>query len=303
MPKIIPLQNLEDNRNKVTIIDETANDEQYPSSKAVYKELSVLHNMFVTNNGTNMLNPKYIQRSLPKPDIPNEGELDWGDDTGTNCWASSGKMEVSGYTTLSCQRKSPTSGNRELLPVHWVEWSLDEDTGNLVDTISVTKKGNHRTSPEVLYVSVYFDDNALSEELAIVVGTALVPYEPYTEDAHKKVLSTNFLPEDDGYIVNRVSKDDLINHRLNVNHNNVYCVSGEDVIIDTITSELNDVWKAQEVTIVADGRVTMKYGNGILLNGRTDFSMKTGDTLTLLNVWAGNRSRWVEKCRSINNNE
>lgn len=39
MAKIIPLQNLEDNRNKVTIIDETVNDEQYPSAKAVYDSL------------------------------------------------------------------------------------------------------------------------------------------------------------------------------------------------------------------------------------------------------------------------
>jgi hypothetical protein len=88
-----------------------------------------------------------------------------------------------------------------------------------------------------------------------------------------------------------------------VSHNNVCCLSGENVVINTITNEVFDVWKSQEVTIVADGTITVKYGSDILLNGKSDFNMKTGDTLTLLNVWIGNRSRWVEKCRSVNNND
>jgi hypothetical protein len=40
MPKIIPIHDIEDKSNKVTVIDDAVTDEQYPSAKAVYDALS-----------------------------------------------------------------------------------------------------------------------------------------------------------------------------------------------------------------------------------------------------------------------
>ena len=43
MPKIIPIENIEDIRNKVTSLEGSLTDEQYPSAKAVSDALTNCH--------------------------------------------------------------------------------------------------------------------------------------------------------------------------------------------------------------------------------------------------------------------
>lgn len=54
MPKIIPVEKIEDIRNKVTEINNEINDEHYPSAKAVVNEINNLYD-YTNNNVTNAL--------------------------------------------------------------------------------------------------------------------------------------------------------------------------------------------------------------------------------------------------------
>ena len=86
---------------------------------------------------------------------------------------------------------------------------------------------------------------------------------------------------------------------IDVTYSNVFSVN-DGVEVTGLKTSFGDVYYTQEVTLVANGSVTVKNTSTLKLNGGVDFAMGMCDTLTLVKLWVDSGTRWVEKSRSVN---
>jgi parallel beta-helix repeat protein len=69
--------------------------------------------------------------------------------------------------------------------------------------------------------------------------------------------------------------------------------------ISAITLENMDVYTSKEITLIADGVVTIKNTSEIKLKDGIDFSMNLYNSITLVRAWVSNGIRWIEKSRTV----
>lgn len=155
-----------------------------PGAEGLLETMQEIESSFDSNTSVNLLDLDAVERDRSLPGY-NDGELDWGDGTTDyNTWASTGYMPVSPGDTLTYQRKNPDTGEREICEgVYWCHYDADKNeienyTGNVA---------------QGYYMSAYLPDNAISEEMAIVKDTEIVPYKPYGVPAY--VLKPESLPD------------------------------------------------------------------------------------------------------------